>query len=188
VATAPPKRSIFRSKAVQKYVQNREKSVLPVAIAPPVFAFCWVLLTLLTTAGIVAWLGQVPLYITGAGIVLDQNISAHQGDEAMAIIFLPTGEISHLRIGLPVQVQIGQTGPQLNRSIDAINQNVFSPEQVRLQYGLGIAEPSVSLTVVLGSTISGPLYAGSLVQAQIQIGSQSLLSLFPVFDSLLKNK
>lgn len=182
--TPASKNSIFRSKSVQKYLQNREKSILPRIVAPPVFILCWIILTLLIAAGIVIWMGQVPLYVTGQGIILNQQASAHQGDEATAAVLLPASDISHLRIGLPVKLQIGQTGPLLNRTIDAIGQDLLSPSEIRQQYGFSVIEPSFLVTVGLGSTVPGGLYAGSLVQAQIQIGSQSLLSLFPVLNSL----
>lgn len=177
--------TIFRDKAVQKYIRNREKSVLPRVVTPPVFIFCWLILTLLIAAGIAVWLGQVPLYITGVGIVLDQNLSTHQTGTTVAVIFLPASDASHLRTGLPIQLQIGQSGPVLHTAIDTVNQTLLSPEQVRQQYEFQVAGPSFVAVTSLGSTIPQHLYAGSLVQAQIQIGSESLLSLFPVLNGLL---
>lgn len=176
--------SIFRSKAVEKYIQNREKSVLPRLITPPVFLLCWLIFTLLIAAGVIVWLEQVPLYITGSGIVL----SPDQGSEGTAIIFLPVSASSQLHAGLPVQLQIGQSGAALNLAVTAVSQNVLSPEEAHQQYGIAITEPALPVTVQLGSSIPASLYAGSLVQAKVQVGSQSLLALFPVFNSLLKAK
>jgi hypothetical protein len=187
MATASPKHSIFRSKTVQKYIQNREKSVLPRIATPPVFVCLWITLVLLIVAGIVVWFGQVPEYITGSGVVLDSSASAQLSEEATAIILFPASEASLLRVGLPAQVQIGQTGPLVDQSVDVVNQHLLSPSEVHQQYGLQVADPSLVVTVQLGPTVSQSLYAGSLVQAQIQIGSQSLLSLFPIFNNLLKN-
>jgi hypothetical protein len=170
-----PKSSIFRSKVVQKYMQNREKSVLPRVIAPPVFMFCWVVLILLIVAGVTVWSGRVPVYLTGSGIVLDST--SHQSDTVTAVVLLPPGDVSRLRRGLSVRIQIGQDGPALNRTIDAISQQPLSPVQVHQLYGLEVAGPSSVITVGLGPTIEGYLYAGSLVRAQVQVGTQSLLSL-----------
>ncbi len=187
MATTNPKRSIFRSKTVQKYTQNREKSVLPRVVAPPVFAICWIILTLLVVAGIVAWMGKVPLYITGAGVVLARGASSSQDDEISAIIPLPISAASHLQKGLLVQVQVGQAGPLLTRTINDISSTVLSPDEVQQKYSLRVSDPSILLIVKLGTTISMGIYAGSPVQVQVQTGSQSLLALFPVFNTLLKD-
>ena len=188
MTTATPKLPIFRSKTLQKYMQNREKSVLPRIVAPPIFAFSWLVLTLLIAAGIAVWLGQVPSYITGSGIILDTNSIAKQGDASMAAILLPANAISSIRPGLPVQVQVGQAGPQLQRVIDGVSQNLLSPDKVRQKYGFEVTDPSLVATVELGPTVSRHLYGGSPIRAQIQIGSQSLLTLFPGINSLLKGQ
>ncbi len=188
MATATPKLPIFRSKTLQKYMQNREKSVLPRIVAPPVFAFCWIVLILLITAGIVTWAGQVPSYITGSGIILDAGGAVHQSNGATAAILLPASDIAYIRPGLPVQIQIGQAGPQLHRTIGSVKRNLLSPGVVRQQYGFEVADPSLVVTVQLGPTISGQLYSGSPIHAQIQIGFHSLLALFPVVNSLLKGQ
>ena len=186
--TDTSKPPIFRSKTLQKYMQNREKSVLPRIVTPPIFACSWIVLMLLIAAGIAAWLGQVPSYITGTGVILDTNSVANQGNGATAAILLPASDISYIRSGLPVQIQIGQAGPQLHRTIDSVSQNLLSPGTVHQQYGFEVADPSLVVTVGLGSTVSESLYSGSPVQAQVQIGSQRLLALFPVINSLLKGQ
>ena len=188
MATATPKIQVFRSKTLQKYMQNREKSVLPRIVAPPIFAFSWIVLTLLIAAGIAVWLGEIPSYITGSGIILGTNSTAHQIDGANAALLLPASDSSYIRPGLPVQLQIGQAGPQLHRTINSVSQNLLSPAEVRQQYGFEVADPSLVVTVALGPTISEQLYSGSPIQAQVQIGSQSLLTLFPVVNSLLKGR
>jgi hypothetical protein len=177
---------IFRSKTVQNYMRNREKSVLPRIVAPPVFVLSWIVLMVLIVAGIAVWSGQVPSYIAGAGIILDANSMASQDGGATAAILLPASASSYIRPGLPIQLQIGQSGPQLHRTIDAINQNLLSPDEIRQRYGFTVEDPSLVVIVGLGSAISEHLYSGSPIQAQIQIGSQSLLVLFPVVNSLLK--
>lgn len=185
MTAAAPKRSIFRNQALQKYRQNQEKSVLPRIIAPPIFLFFWILLITLTAAGVVAWLGQVPLYVTGSGMVLDKNILPDQNnDEAVAIIILPANEVIHIRAGLPAQIQIGSTGPQVNRTVDSVSPAILSPSEVRQSYGMEMTDPAQVVSLKLGPNISRRVYAGSPVHVQIQIGSQRLISLFPIFNSL----
>ncbi len=185
MSTTAPKRSIFRDQAVQKYRQNQEKSVLPRIVAPPVFLFFWILVVILTSAGVVAWLGQVPLYVTGSGTVLDKNVLPAQGnDEAVAIIILPASEVAHIRAGLPAQVQIGSTGPQISRTIDSVSSVILSPSEVHQSYGIDMTDPAQVVFLRLGPSISRRVYAGSPVHVQIQIGSQRLIALFPIFNNL----
>jgi hypothetical protein len=52
-AQAPPSagRSIFRSEARQRFVENQEKVVLPRLASPRVFLYLWILALLLMVAG-----------------------------------------------------------------------------------------------------------------------------------------
>jgi hypothetical protein len=184
VATASPKRSLFRSKTVQAYIQSREKSVLPRIVAPPVFALCWIVLTLLIIACIIIWSGQVPTYITGSGIISAPSTLSQQDSDATALILFPISDLAYLQSGLSIQVQVGQAGTICNCSIATVSQNPLSPYKIHLQYGLEVSAPAIIVTTTLGPAISESLYAGSPVQAKLQIGSQSLLSLFPIVNSL----
>ena len=188
MATTTSKLLIFRSKTLQNYMRNKENSVLPRFVTPPVFAFSWIILILLVGAGIAVWSGQIPSYIAGSGIILAASSTDNQGDGATAAILLPGSTSIYIRPGLPVQLQIGQTGPQVHRTIDIVNQNLLSPGAVHQQYGFTVTDPSLVVTVKLGSTIPEYLYSGSPVHAQIRIGSQNLLALFPVVNNLLKGQ
>jgi len=185
------KRTIFRHKALQQYEQSRNKTVLPRYVSPPVFVFLWVLLALLVISGVAAWLGQVPTYVAGSGVVLEPGSTTQQGsDEAVAVVFVPATPSLTLRPGLPVQLQIGSTGPQLTTTIATVAPGVVSPSEARTQYALGgvaaavITQPSVAVTARLGPGIPAQMYAGSIVSAQVQVGTRSVLSLLPGLGSL----
>jgi hypothetical protein len=185
------KRTIFRHKALQQYEQSRNKTVLPRYVSPPVFVFLWILLGLLAIAGMAAWLGHVPTYVAGSGVVLDPGSTTQQrGNEAVAIIFVPATPSLALRPGLPVQVQIGSTGPQVASTIMTVEPGIVSPSEARDRYALGgvapavITQPSVVVTARLGSSIQAQVYAGSIVSAQVQVGTRSILSLLPGLGSL----
>src|SRR5436305_1225495 len=97
MATATPNRSIFRGQALQKYRQNQEKSVLPHLITPPTFLLFWIILVILMSAGIISWLGQIPLYVTGSGVVLDKTSLSHlSSDTATAVILLTASDASRV--------------------------------------------------------------------------------------------
>jgi hypothetical protein len=175
------KGAIFRKEAIEKYARGRDKNVLPQFVLPPVFVFLWCLLALFVSAGITAWLGQVPVYTTGIGIVLNPSTSGSTANgEMAAIIFVPYNTSLHLQVGQPITAQIGQAGPQMTTTIGAVESQILSPDEVRKQFSVSITDPSVAVTAVVGPHLS--LYAGSLVQAQIEVGSKRLLSLFPGFS------
>jgi hypothetical protein len=172
------KGTIFRKEAMEKYAQGRDKNVLPQFVLPPVFVFLWCLLALFVSAGIAAWLGQVPVYTTGVGIVLNPSTSGNTTDgEMAAVIFVPYNPSLHLQVGQPVTVQIGQTGPHISTAIGTVESQILSPTEVRKQFLVSMTDPSVAVTALVGPHLS--LYSGSLVQAQIEVGSKRLLSLFP---------
>ncbi len=185
------KRTIFRHKALQQYEQSRNKTVLPRYVSPPVFVCLWILLGLLIIAGVAAWLGQVPTYVAGSGVVLDPGSTTQQGgNEAVAVVFVPATPSLTLRPGLPVQLQIGSTGPQVASTITTVEPGIVSPNEARDRYALGgvasavITQPSVVVTARLGPSIPAQVYAGSIVSAQVQVGTRSVLSLLPGLGSL----
>ena len=184
---AVSKRGIFREKALRYYAANKQKDVLPRLVSPPVFVFFWILLVLLLVAGIAAWLVQVPTYVTGTGVVLDQGIMQGKtaSGEAVAVVFLPASRPMHMQAGQRLLLQIGSTGTWLPSRISHIDPGVISPDDARSRYRLSgtdaqaISGPSFVLTVNLGSAFPAHQYAGSMVSAQVQVGTQRVLSLLP---------
>jgi hypothetical protein len=182
-------RSIFRNKAMQHYLQSREKTILPLFVAPPVFAFYWLLLGIFLMSGLIAWFGQVPLYATGPGLISAQSTSVNQNNEqAIALIFLPASSSLRPQPGWSALVQVGLTGPPLNGTVDTIKPGVLSPSEVQKQYSLKVLTSVIVVSVKLGVQVARNLDTGSPVSAQIQVGSQRLLALFPVINTLLKDK
>lgn len=180
------KGAIFRKEAIEKYSQGRDKNVLPQFVLPPVFVFLWCLLALFISAGITAWLGQVPVYTSGVGVILDPSTSGNTANgEMTAVIFITYSPSLHLQVGQPVNMQIGQAGPHISTAIGAVESQILSPSEVRKQFSVSVTDPSIAAAVVVESHLS--LYSGSLVQAQIEVGSHRLLSLFPGLGAFVKD-
>lgn len=49
---SPQRRSIFRQRAIQHYIQKREKDILPHFVSPLVLLWLWLLLFQLTLIGL----------------------------------------------------------------------------------------------------------------------------------------
>ena len=105
-------------------------------------------------------------------------------------VFVPATASLTLRPGLPVRLQIGSTGPQVASTITTVEPGIVSPNEARDRYALGgiasavITQPSVVVTARLGPSIPAQAYAGSIVSAQVQMGTRSVLSLLPGLGSL----
>lgn len=178
------RRSIYRGEALAHYVRWKEKDVLPRVIAPPVFLFLWALLGLCLFALALAWFGQVPVYVTGAGVVVDP-VRGQGVQETGVLIFLPADPANplHIVVGSPVDIQIGALTRPVNAIVDRVEPGVFSPDDARQRFQLGsqisqlITGPAIAIFARLGPAFPIRLYVGSSVKAQVQIGSRRILSL-----------
>jgi hypothetical protein len=137
-------------------------------------------------AGLLAWYVQVPAYLDGSGVILSRGDKFRlAGGETAAVVFLPPDQAAHVRVGLPVHVQIGSEGAYAQGTIAKVEPGITSPDAVRQRYRLDrvgsvpLAQPSTVVIVGLGTTLPATSYAGSLVTAKVEIGSQRLLALFP---------
>lgn len=182
---------IFRAKALEQHAFRWEKTILPRVVAPRFFLFLWILLGLLFSATVFAWSAQVPMYATGSGIVLAQGSTVSvRGDEAVAAVFLPATPSLKVQAGATVLLRIGST-TQLKATVLAVQPGVMSPDDIQQRYRLSntpgqtITEPSIVVFVGLGSAMPTQTYAGSLVSAQVQVGTRRVLSLLPGFNQLL---
>jgi hypothetical protein len=189
---ASSRRPLFREKAMQQYRQRQEKSVPLRFVSPPIFICSWILLCLFLLAILLAWWAEVPTYATGSGVVLAQKQSNSVGNVMVAILlFLPATDAPQIHPGLPAQVQIGETGPQYSGTIERVEPGIISPGEARKRYMLDptasqvIAQPSLAVIVVPKTPLLTSQYAGSLISAQVPIGSRRVLSLLPGFNQLI---
>lgn len=180
-------RAIFRESAVQRYIQRRDKDVLPRLLRPPVFLFLWILLGLGLLAGIIAWSIRVPVYTVAPGVIL-QGSAAGQLE---TLVFVPLDQRSTIRSGQPVLLQIGASGPHLQLTITSVVPQALSPAQIRARYALDnalalvVSQPAVVAIVTIQADAALKEYAGGLVSASIQIGTRSVLSFLPILDRLI---
>ena len=170
------KSSIFREEALQRYIRNKEKAILPRFATPPIILLLWCLLAILLAAGVVAWFGRVPVYATGDGVVPETGSSTR--------IFLPYSFSLALHPGESVQMQIGNSDTQVTGTVTDASTQQLSPSLIRQRYQVQVGAPAVVITVRFGAGFSVRTYAGSIITAQVQTGSRRLISLLPGLDGL----
>jgi len=168
------------------YKRSREKDVVPRLISWPIIVCLWLLLAVLLAAGFLAWYVQVPTYVEGSGIMLARgDMLQPEYGGMVAVVFLPPDQSGHMRVGLPVHVQIGSAGTYVQSTIAQVEPGITSPEAARKRYRLDglsavlITQPSIVLIIRLSTTLPASAYTGSLCTAKVETGSQRLLALLP---------
>jgi len=179
-----PGRTIFRERAIIAYRQGTEKDIVPRLISWPIIACLWVLLVIFIAAAFLTWYVQVPTYVDGSGIILaKEDMPEPVYGETVAVVFLPPDQSGQVRVGLPASLQIGSGDMHVEGTIARVEPGILSPNAARATYRLDSAgallatQPSVVAVVRLGASVPSATYAGSLVTAKVQIGSQRLLTL-----------
>ena len=173
-----PKRSLFREHAIQYHASNRQKEVLPRFVSPPIFTFLWVLVALCLISGWVASSIHLPVLTPGIGLVQAQRPSG----ATPVLLFVAATQQRVLHAGEHARLQIGTAGPAFSGNVTEVSATVLSPQSARQQFHLDgagallVTQPSVVLTVILPARALAATYQGSVVQAQIQVGEQNLLS------------
>jgi hypothetical protein len=164
------------------YKRNMEKDVLPRLISTPIIVCLWLLLLVLLAAGFFTWYAQVPTYVSGSGIILTRgDILQNEYGNIVGVVFLPANQSAQIRRGQPVDIQVGSEGMHVQSTIAQVEPGIMSPEAVRQRYQLGavgadlVTQPSVVAIIKLA--LPDTTYAGSLLTARIQTGSQRLFAL-----------
>jgi hypothetical protein len=177
---------LFRAEALEHYARSREKTVLPRFVSPPVFLCCWLLLGLLALSTALAWLVKVPISITASGVLLPASLVGQaSANGPAALLFVPADPSPALPVGQTVTMRVALTGTPLTGAIARVLPGVVTPQSARQRYALAgdqalvITQPSVVVQVTLGPELPADVPPGSVISAQMSVGSVSLLSFFP---------
>ena len=66
-------RSIFRKEAIEEYIHEQENKVLLKFVSPRLFLCLWVILGLLSGLGVWLCFAEVPILVSGRGMIIDQD-------------------------------------------------------------------------------------------------------------------
>jgi len=182
-----PGRAIFRERAVQHHLYKQEKHILPGFVSPPVFLFLWITIGLSIVLFSLAWNTRIPVSISGTGII----VRSTQSNQMIALLLLPSEQLHAIHRGQPVQLQIGADDQLAHSSITSVAPEPLSPDEIRHRYHLDgtlaplVTQPAVAVEVTLDTTPVTSLYLGSSVRAEVQVGSQRVLSVLPLVGSMI---
>lgn len=188
-------RSIFRQRAIDKYMQRREINVILRLVSPRMFTFLWILLLLTVAAGGLVWSIQEPIMVQGKGIVAMPKTAAGTKAQGIVVLLLfSPDQQANLKVGQPVTINITTPTATItfNTAIRTIETGVMSPVAINTQLNLQqtlaptISGPSIVAIAPVEPMSLAQTYLGSQVQAQVQIGSQSALSMLPGYSTVLQ--
>jgi hypothetical protein len=176
-----PNHSFFRSKALQEYLQRQEKDILPCFFSPYLTTLSSLLLSLLILLGLLVWRGEIPVFLTGSGMVLAQDPEhISRNHEMGGMLFLPAKDVSLLHPGEDAVLRVEPAGQQFTGTVKYAT--LVGPDEVRkwslMNAGIARILPQSSVVAIFVpvATHIQHLEAGDVVSAQIHIGSQSILS------------
>ena len=187
------KRSIFREEALQYYKQRSSRDVLPRYISPPVFLAFWIFILLGMGLLLVAWNIRLPVYQSGTAVIINARQTPYQGQgtDMLALVFFSPTQAKTIHQGMPIQLLLNSSQP-LEERLTTVTTVPLSPQEIRDTYHLDthlslfVAQPSLVGIVLLAQKAALPsVYAGTLLAAQVPVGTLSLLAMVPIIGPVL---
>ncbi len=175
-------RRIFRESALQRYNNRLEKVDLPRYATTPWTVVAWASGALLLLFAALLLAVRMPVYAGGPGVVVPVD-----GRPTIAVL-LPAEYAAKLRPGQPAQVTLppdgsGRDDDYITATVTAVEPRPLSPAAARSRYTLDAATGSLvdGPVAVALLTLDRPakLWAGSVGEARVEIGSRSGLALLP---------
>jgi hypothetical protein len=184
-------RSIFRKRALDKYMQRQEQNVVLQLVSPRMFVFLWALLLLAVGAGYLVWSIQEPIVVQGKGVVVQpKTANGKTGQAIVVMILLPPDQQANLKVGQPISINITSANITFTSTVQTIEAGVMSPAAITTQLNLPVqltqtlSGPSVVAVAPVEPMSLAKTYLGSQCEAQVQIGTQSVLSVLPGYNSI----
>ena len=179
---------IFREEAIKQYKKRKDKTTLPRFMPFPVTFLLWVLLGLLLLVGVLAWGEEIPIYQTAPGVILDQQTQGTTTQQGtVAALFLMGSQSTQIHVGQLALVHLGNAKEEFASKIIKVESSAISPNLIRQRYGVVaqvVSQPSIVALITLKS-LPASTYAGSFVVANVQTGSQRILSMLPGIGSIV---
>jgi hypothetical protein len=188
---ATPDRSIFRTRAIDRYMQRQEGHVVLRLVSPRMFFSLWILLLLSVGGGVLVWSIQEPVLVQGQGLVVQaKTMDGKNAQGVIVLLLFPPAQQANLKVGQPVSINITTANITFNSTIQSIESGVMSPTEIstqinsRLPLAMTIAGPSVVAVAPVEPMSLAQTYLGSQSQVQVQIGVRSALSLLPGYSHI----
>ncbi|NJR66508.1 MAG: hypothetical protein HC772_16240 [Leptolyngbyaceae cyanobacterium CRU_2_3] len=196
-ATETPvaRRSIFREDAVHRYIAGQEKTVLPQLVSPRTFTYLWVLLGVLGASSAIAWFARIPIYATGAAVVVRWRDQPTDAQRIVVAAFLPPQSLARLQQAETAMLHLDgldkSSQNEGRRPILVVQPEVLSPETIQQQFALNpsvaqqVNRPAAIVIMPLEPIASGlpaSAYLGSVGRVEAEVGTRKLISFLPLIE------
>jgi len=129
--------------------------------------------------------------VQGKGIVVQQKATnGTAAQKIVVLLLLPQDQRASLKVGQRVHIVIASTNITFDSTIDQMEAGVMSPAAISTQFNLHqtlaqtLSGPSLVATAPVEPMSQAQTYLESQCQVQVQVGSESALSLLPGFNNL----
>lgn len=185
---ATPPSMIFRREALEYRLQTLGQRpaamTWPAPMGRQFRLACWLLVTLLGLAGVIACLPAVPVSVTGPAIAMTERSVS---DAPLVAVLLPASDLHRLRVGTAATMDLGPDA--VSGSIAAVEPAPLTPALAAQRLGLpssalsGLAGP-VALVWVAPDPASMVIAPGAAGQATLQTGTRRAGSFLPLVGRL----
>ncbi len=181
------RRQIFRQRAVEQYNARLERIALPRYADAPWLLIWWLFSGLLLAAVLLIWAARTPIYLTAPAVMVPAPTTWPTSAQVVVAVFLPAASGGQVAPAQRVQLQFAglakQTIPAETYQVTEVTPIVLSPQAARRLYALDASAGlliEAPVTVALIELDGVPTtWLGSIGEAQIEVGSQSGLTLLP---------
>ena len=184
------KASVFRSQALERYMNRHEKSTFSKLLAPKTFLYLWLILGLLFIGGLCVLLADIPMYAPAIAVVVEGDGTLEPDSREVKVVLLLSPEyLTQLKVNQSVFFRMGRVHSLVNRRISVVEPRISNAAAIRNRFALtGDSASKVNHSTVVAFIPLEPLpngmeassYLGTSYEAQVEIGHRRLGSFLPV--------
>lgn len=189
-------RSIFRKEAIEQYIREQENKVLPKFVSPRLFLFIWAVFGVLSCLGVWLCFAEVPLFISGRGMVFDQEEwDSCNGSETCIVAFFPPDVHSRLVAGKSLMIRTKDSGRGPQQSIVIVESDVLSPADIQKRYhpkrdGTPLPIQTYAVAVCrlngLNRDMGSDLLSEAAFEVRVDAGTRRIASFLPLLDRFFR--
>jgi hypothetical protein len=185
-------RSIFRKEAVEKHLHEQENQVLPKFVSPRLFLCLWVIFGLFSGLGVWLCFAEVPMFVSGRGMIVDQDKRIGcQGEKPCIVAFFAPDMQSRLIAGKKLTIKQKNQRQWLDQPIIILASKVLSPTEIRKRYhekssGMPLPDQPSAVAVCRLDPDMHPMRSDLPIEGAFEVridaGTRRLGSFLPVLD------
>jgi hypothetical protein len=184
-----PNSTIFRERALRVYLENKQKIVVPRFVQPAAMRFLWALVGLLALGAALAWFTEVPVHVSGTGLLVKSEPDSQSRSSVVLLSLLPPHSLARLEPDQRVLARIDGSNERVVARVSSVEVQVLSPDAIRERFALsdalgGLVTGPAAVAVAEIEAVPGGLpaatFAGSASRVDVTVGTRRLISLAPL--------